>query len=322
MLRLHCSDLWVHLPKLAKASKNKQAAVAYVSDDSTIQFGAGDVLVVDASDAIVTAGQTSAKVLKKAFDRGAKIYSCPNLHSKVYVFDGTAVVGSSNASASSAHRLLEAAVITDNPAITSAARKLISELQSKSSRLWEKDMLRLMKIPVEPRFPVGVGRKSAPKVNPQPGVTWLVATHDLDASRFAGEERQAERGHTVAVKRLSKPSNKIAWIRFGKAQNISQRAREGDWVIQMRRTKRDGRVSEVSMRAPIRFIQHESECVRIYLENFRNSDLEGLRWGLFQRLAKSAGIPRNRLRRRSIGVLTEAQADALDSLWRTQPKLK
>jgi hypothetical protein len=107
LLKLHCSDLWDEISKLTQTSKRRQAAVAYVSSDSVIMFGEGDTLVVDASVDKIKGGLTAAKVLDKAFRRGAELFSCPNLHAKVYVFDGTAVIGFPNTSASSNDRLLE-----------------------------------------------------------------------------------------------------------------------------------------------------------------------------------------------------------------------
>jgi hypothetical protein len=62
-------------------------------------------------------------------------------------------------------------------------------------------------------------------------------------------------------------------------------------------------------------------CVRVYLEDFKNSEDKELRWGVFQKIAKGAGIPTKRLGKLSVGVLTETQADTLESLWKAQLKL-
>jgi hypothetical protein len=211
-------------------------------------------------------------------------------------------------------------VITDEPSRTSAARRLIGELRLKSQRLTEPDIKKLLKIPVERRFSFGT-RHPAPSINPSSGATWLIATHDLDMSRYTNEKKLAERGQTVAKDRLSKLTSDTSWIRFGKQHGISKRAHDGDWVIQMRRTKLDGRVTQVLRSAPIRYIQREPTCVRVYLEDFKNSEDKELRWGVFQNIAKGAGIPTRRLAKRRVGVLTETQADTLESLWKAQLKL-
>jgi len=313
--------LWEHLPKLARGSKRRQAAVAYVSDDSVIRFKKGDTLIVDASEGVIKGGLTSAKVLNRAFQGGVEIFSCPNLHAKVYVFDRTAVVGSSNTSESSADRLLEAAVITDEPSIVSASRKLIKELQHKSQRIGQAELQRLLKIPVERKVSFGTRRLPSVNVNPQPGATWLVATHPLNMTRYTKEEKRAERGQKIAEEHLAKRSSEAEWIRFSKNSNIAKKAQDNDWVIQMWSSKQDGRVFRVLRGAPIRYMQREVNCVRIYLEDFKNSESEGLRWGTFQKIARDAGIPKGCLGKRSIGVLTDTQADALESLWKAQVKL-
>jgi len=295
--------------------------VAYVSSDSVIQYGNGDTLIVDASIDRIKGGLTAAKVLDKAFRKGAEIFSCTNLHAKVYIFDGTAVIGSPNTSTSSTDRLLEAAIITDEPKLTSAARRLIGELRLKSKRLSEADIQRLLKIPVERRFSPGP-RRTAPSVSPSPGATWLVSTWPLDMTRFANEEQVAESGEKLAEQLISKRSSETSWIRFGKKQNIAQRAQEGDWLIQVSRQKRDGRVTKVFRCAPIRYIQQEPKCVRIYWEDFKNSELESIGWGEFQKIARSAGIPERRLGKRSVGLLTDGQAETLESLWKAQLKPK
>ena len=115
--------------------QRRQAAVAFVCSDSAIQLRQGDTLIVDASIDKIKGGLTAAKVLDRASKRGAEIFSFTNLHAKVYVFGGTAVIGSSNTSKSSTDTLLEAAVITDEPSLTSAARRLIGKLRLKSQRL-------------------------------------------------------------------------------------------------------------------------------------------------------------------------------------------
>jgi hypothetical protein len=53
MQRLISNNLWKEIAVLAKKSKLKKAAIAYVATDKFIQFGKGDVLIVDASNRAV-----------------------------------------------------------------------------------------------------------------------------------------------------------------------------------------------------------------------------------------------------------------------------
>lgn len=56
MKLLYAKDLWDEIERLSKYG-GKLAAVAYVSSDSAVQFGAGDLLVVDASDNAIGVGK-------------------------------------------------------------------------------------------------------------------------------------------------------------------------------------------------------------------------------------------------------------------------
>lgn len=74
MNRFVSKDLWPLMKKLSRGNA-KHAAIAYVASDSHLAFGDGDVLVTDASNALIEGGQTSARVLQTAHAKGAKLYS-------------------------------------------------------------------------------------------------------------------------------------------------------------------------------------------------------------------------------------------------------
>jgi hypothetical protein len=316
MLKLHCSDLWDVITGLSGASAHRHAAVAYVTDDSALRFEEGDTLIVDASPGAVRMGLTSAKLLKKAFDDGAEVFSCPGLHAKILVLDRTAVIGSANISQSSKD-LLEAAVVTDNPSLVSAARNVVAQLKLKSDRLDEKALQALLRIRViRHGFPKSRRKSRPPAVKAASGNTWLTGTYDLDTEKYKDEERRAERGLDEARKRLSRPSSDAEWIRFSKNTNIANRANEGDWLIQMYGPRLGGNVFRVYRRAPILRKQKEPNCVRIYIEHFKNAESDGLKWSTFHKIARQAGIPENRMRRQSMGMLADPKVDALESFWK------
>jgi hypothetical protein len=162
MQSIHVDSLWTEIERLATTSRNRFAAVAYFTDDEIVQFGKDDLLVVDASDNAIRAGQTSHSVLLRAFDRGAKLYCCQGLHAKVIVFDDTVVIGSANLSRSSRNNLIEAGVVTDNPASVAAARFFIEKLAKQSNQIDESFLERIGRIEVEQRRPDSTRR---------PGVT-------------------------------------------------------------------------------------------------------------------------------------------------------
>jgi len=86
MQRVLTTNLWTKIQRLAAKRKTKKAAIAYVTTDKYVDFGKGDSLIVDASEYAVGCGQTSARVLKVAYKRGAKIFSSDRLHAKFLIF--------------------------------------------------------------------------------------------------------------------------------------------------------------------------------------------------------------------------------------------
>lgn len=139
MIKLASTRLWPHIVRLSANAHSKCAAIAYVSDNSRIQFGKGDLLVVDASDERIASGDTSARVLAEARQNGARIYSLQGLHAKLMVFDDVAVIGSANISNNSYSKLFEAGVITDSSVVVKQTRETI-------------ERLRLLAKPVKTRF--------------------------------------------------------------------------------------------------------------------------------------------------------------------------
>ncbi|WP_395022669.1 hypothetical protein [Dongia sp.] len=101
--------VWDAIEEVGTKGGKKTGAIAWVSSSNRISFGAGDRLVVDASDHAIRQGLTRAKVLRRAFERGAELRSCSGLHAKVVVMGRTLVVGSMNSSGRSDGSLAEAA---------------------------------------------------------------------------------------------------------------------------------------------------------------------------------------------------------------------
>jgi hypothetical protein len=146
-------NVWSRVKAISDRSQTRTAAIAYVTTDSMIQFGAGDVLVADASDNAVACGETSATILKAAIDRGAEIYSCEGLHAKLIVFDGIVVLGSANLSERSERDLVEAAWITDDPTLVDEARSFVKRLAAQSQRIDGGLLRRILSIKVARRLP-------------------------------------------------------------------------------------------------------------------------------------------------------------------------
>ena len=162
MRRLATRDLWPKLHRLARKAKRRMAAVAYVTRAAEVRFGAGDILVVDASDQAIKSGVTSAAILRAAHRRGAQVFSCSGLHAKVLLLGDVAVVGSANISTTSVNQKIEAALITNDRATTSRVRSLIHELAHQSLEIDDAFLRRISKIKVSKRNPESSRRKDVP----------------------------------------------------------------------------------------------------------------------------------------------------------------
>lgn len=111
MSQLVTNSVWKKITSAAKsATKPSFAAVAYFGSkgDKFLPLRPGSKLVVDASLGAVATGITDPKALRRLHNDGVKVFSMPLLHAKAFAFDSVGFVGSSNASANSANRLIEA----------------------------------------------------------------------------------------------------------------------------------------------------------------------------------------------------------------------
>jgi len=287
--RLVSGDLWKEISRLAKSSQRRQAALAYVSTDDQIRFQEGDLLIVDASDASIAGGNTSARVLSRALRNGVELYSLANLHAKVLLLDSTAVIGSANLSQSSKNSLVEAAVVTDQPSLVASARGLITQLKLHATPVDSRFIDRIRDIPVVRRRPSAKGR--TPSVKVKPNSTWLVGVRSLDEDAFPSESQQASAGLELAEQHKVRSSSAVNWLRYAGNSSFRRKAREGDLVIQI--WAESGRKIPTAVYRPesILYRQDEQTCTRFYIEEMATRERHTLSWREFKNLAKRVGVP-------------------------------
>jgi hypothetical protein len=124
-------NVWETLTAAARAARQPcDVAVAYFAKNASLllPLPEGSRLVVDASEAAVTSGQTCPAELVKLLKRGVTIHSVPNLHAKVFVLGKAAYVGSANVSGSSASRLVEAVVRSTDVGFIRGVTKFVRSL--------------------------------------------------------------------------------------------------------------------------------------------------------------------------------------------------
>jgi len=254
------TGLWVKIRAKAAKARRRQAAIAYVTAD-LVGFKKGDVLVVDASPAVIKFGETDAKLLRRLARRGVEIYHCAHLHAKVLLIDDVAMIGSGNMSASSRDRLVEAAVMTDVPTAVSGVAAFIEQIRAQSRCLTRQDLARLSQIKVERRGFVP-GRAPAAVKRPKLSIaenstTWLVGVNESGVSLTESEQEEVDR----IEKSLKKKYGRAAWICWPKSAPFLKRGRPGHQLIQICRPADKAPPKHVLRAAPVRnILRLEKKC--------------------------------------------------------------
>ncbi len=152
-------DIWDQISELSRTSKRCHVAVAYVASAGMklLRLGKGDVLVVDMSKARVKVGATDPALIRQYMDKGVAVYSLQRLHAKVFVFDKTAVIGSTNVSKYSREDLTEAVILTTDPWIVEEARDFVKALASRLDAVDRDYLARCQKIYRKPVWEPGTG---------------------------------------------------------------------------------------------------------------------------------------------------------------------
>lgn len=307
---LACDELWDKVKVLAKKSRHRFAAVAYVTRDDLVKFRKGDILVVDASDGRIRSNETSASVLKTAFLKKANLFNLPGLHAKVIAFDRVAVIGSANITTSSSSTLIEAALVTDDASTVAQVKSLVDRLTGEAEEIDRDFITRISQIPVKKRRSASakVHRRKL-KVRASGGRTWLIGVRELKEDAFPNEQKRAEAGMLIAKRRLSTKRNDINWIRWTGQGRVGKEAAEGDLFIQVWKPL-GGKRCKVYRAAPILYRQEEKNLTRFYIEEEDDS----ISLGQFRKLAKRLGIP-GKIGPSSGRELSPGYASAINLLW-------
>jgi hypothetical protein len=227
--------IWPSLTRLARKQIG-HVAVAYLGKGAQrlLPLKANSTLVVDASDAAVRSGLTDPVELMRYVRKGVRVHSAAALHAKVFVFGSTTVVGSTNASTSSATRLIEGAVRLDDRHVATAARAFIDNLLGEKLEL---PMLRRLATIFRPaRFlgakaatdPRRKGRASGRRT-PIGRRLWAVVTCFDDWDALTHENADAERPRALSkVDRRKEELDELYW-----KGGLVNRLANGDQVVQV-----------------------------------------------------------------------------------------
>jgi hypothetical protein len=308
MDELLTGNVWKQIAGEAKKHSQRSAAIAYVSDAKYLRLKKNDVLVCDASDAVIRSGGTSAKALKTYLDAGVRLYNYPNLHAKILVFGPNAVVGSCNVSASSANRLREAALLTSRHTVRSQAAALIHMSMKAADDINADFVNRIKKIKVVKRG-LFVGKRRGP--NEKLGNrTWVIRTTELDDDAFPEERKSEQQGEKEAKALLSQSDSEVNWVRWTGKSHFRATAKEGDTIMELNSPRRSKRVA---VSGPVAILKRQDRGIwtRFYYEE--PDDLPSLSWSEFERLLRKVGI--QSIKKGSTRELSPYEASLMESIW-------
>jgi len=225
---LRGEQVWQEIKVLARQSRSLVAVVGFVGrrPGRLLRWPRKSTVIADLSEARVREGATSARGALELARKGVRVFSYPGLHSKVFLFDRHAVVGSMNLSEESQVRLEEAAVVLSGPRELDMVRRYVRRVLRNAMPEDEQTLRELAKR--EPRRrpvrTVAVRRRRTGALIPA-GRVWLLPTTQ---GVTAEELRLAEREERKI--REEEGVDRVLWY-FRCGADVYRRAKPGDWCF-------------------------------------------------------------------------------------------
>lgn len=288
-------------------------AVAYFSNDENLQFNPNDLLIVNASDAAISSGQTNAAVLQRAVNSGAKVYSCENLHAKIFVLGSEMFIGSANISSNSRNNLIECLVYSKDQNLVSDSIKFIKSLIPLSVPVDSDFLYRILNIEVINNYNnIQINNRQPNQIIPTQ--CWLIGIRDRNVNPV---NQVINDRIAVDINRNQNNQNvNVDWFWWRTAHNsaFANSAEIGDLIVLIIRPDNNNLVNTaVYLHARICDIRNEG-MYTIYFYTLPNNAV-AIRWNIFVEIATQANIPNN-IVPTSCRRLTRVQSNALVALWR------
>lgn len=300
-------NIWLTISEKAKNATTRHVAVAYIGKknaNTLLPLDDGDSLVVDMSDRAVEMGQTSPYEIEKYVNKGVAVFNCPNLHAKMFVFDDTLIIGSTNVSSSSENDLIEAAMLCENIVVAKEAIKWISSLEKK------KITKKYIESAKDKYRPPSANWKRTERTD-----LWILSTSEIKKPNKK-EEKLREKLDGEVSKKTSLKKFEVQSIRWNDEPRITEKIQKGDLIIQVYTDEN----KEIKVYPPseLKKITHyltlDKEEKRTFLTVATPKHSRTISWREFSNVAKDTGL--SKISKNSRRAVPAKAKDALLRLWK------
>lgn len=233
MIKFLADDIWVTIKSLSDKSRKTKIAVAYFGTGASTQvtLKKGDTLLVAMTLGNVKVGQVNPFEIEKLYKKGVNIFNLPNLHSKIYLFDKSVIIGSANVSSNSADNLIETGLLTNDSNAISQAESFINEHCIEKV---EQDYIEVCKKNYNPPKSFGSKQKRTAKnkFKGQLTTTWVIST---TSTTWKDEDYETlETDQEIFENKISnKRTLELYEVKYGISNSFINKVKEGDIIIEI-----------------------------------------------------------------------------------------
>lgn len=302
-------DIWKEVNKHLTRRQKKIACIAYVTSDK-LQLSKGDSLICDASTFAIKFGETSARTLQTYFNKGVKVFSNQQLHSKILLTDKFLVIGSANLSKSSAEKLTESSIVTDNDILIAQAKAFCHSLLEESTLMNEEAIRALLKIKVVKR-PFKTITKSKTRQKKFGNRYWFVSATSLTDRTYDKIKEKVEEATASISKTTKIEEEHISFLRWKAKTEFSTTAKEGDQII-VKFNNADNKRSYIY--PPSAILKKEViDGFTYFYHDDRDAEEGKISWSKFQSLIKTIALEKNITTRTK--TISENDISKLKAIW-------
>ncbi len=285
MIKFLSDDIWPIIKSLSGKSRKTKVAVAYFGAGAATQLALkkGDTLLVAMTLSNVKAGQVNPFEIEKLYNKGVHIFNLPNLHSKIYLFDKSVIIGSANVSSNSADTLIESGLLTDDIKTVSQADSFI---KTHCIEKVEQDYIEVCKKNYNPPKFFGSRQKrtiTKSKFKGQLSRLWVISTKHSSVEDEIPAKDDKHFDEMISNKRTFKKEK----ISYPLSNSFIQQVREGDIIIEVFTAKVNSKVFEPKRALGVSLNKLKTHKI-LLVEERKNPKTKG--WKKLENILRQNGV--------------------------------